>query len=320
MTVSEDKTPADFKLTPDPYVEKLVKKPVRRFAYPVYNVLINSFLKRRYQDKCGFPVDLWLWGQKGNDYERHRRRVNRLCPLKDKNILIAGCGLGYDAASWIKYPVNSLTGIDYFNFERAWNLQVNACRKINDKALLKFGQKDLEDLESFADNSFDLIVSDAVFEHIRDLRKVLTGLRRILRPGGVLYATFGPLWYCWHGDHVSGLNKIEEGYNHLILSKEEYRSFINGLDDLSDQTYDPRMWINEGLFSYLQPKQYLELLEETGFCRLFVAAIIDPRAVKCLKANRAIRERLLGAFSEVDLIVSGMTIIYSKPRLPENNG
>lgn len=313
MALTEDKTPDNFKIVTDSYFEKFGKKPIRQFIYPVYNLIVSLWLNKLYQDKSNVPVNLWLWGHRGNDYERHRRRVNKILPLKDKTILVAGCGLGYDIQSWIKYPVKSLTGIDYFNFERAWGLQKDICRKINNNATLQFEQKDLENLDNFSDESFDLIASDAVFEHIRDLKKVLIGFKRILRPGGIVYANFGPLWYCWHGDHVSGLRKHEEGYNHLLLNDEDYHSFISGLDDLSDQTYDPRMWINNGLFSYLRPKQYIEILEDTGFNKLFIASVIDPRAVMCLKTNRTIRERLLSTFNEVDLIMTGMTIIYSKP-------
>lgn len=315
MTFNEDKTPKNFKLTKDNNVEKFIKKPIRRLIYPIYNLIVSFWLGRRFQDKCRFPVNMWLWGQRGNDYERHRRRVNGIFPLKDKSILVAGCGLGYDVKSWVKYPIKSLTGIDYFNFEFAWRLQEDDCRKINNNMTLRFEQKDLENLESFPDESFDAIVSDAVFEHIRDLGKVLVDFKRILKPGGVIYATFGPLWYCWHGDHVSGLNNIKDGYNHLILDKEDYQSYIDSLEEYFDQTYDPRLWIHNGLFSGLKPNQYLELIERYGFERKFIAAIIDPLAVKCLETNQIIRNKLLGIFNEIDLIMTGMTIIYCKPRL-----
>lgn len=314
MSITEDKTPVNFGIKKDNNLEKFIKKPIRRFAYPIYNLIVSSWLRKRFQYKCSVPVNMWLWGQRGNDYERHRRRVNKFFPLKGKSMLVAGCGLGYDVTSWIKYPINSLTGIDYFNFERAWRLQEDACRNINNNATLRFEQKDLENLESFPDDSFDLIVSDAVFEHIQNLEKVLIDFKRILKPGGLIYATFGPLWHCWHGDHVSGLNRIEDGYNHLLLNKEDYQSYINSLEKYFDQTYDPRLWINNGLFSRLKPNQYLELFERNGFERQFIAAIIDPRAVKCLKTNQPIRDKLLNTFNEIDLIITGMTIIYCKPR------
>jgi hypothetical protein len=43
---------------------------------------------------------------------------------------------------------------------------------------------------SFPDHSFDLLVSCEVFEHIYDLKNGLAECLRVLRPGGVLIATF----------------------------------------------------------------------------------------------------------------------------------
>jgi hypothetical protein len=43
---------------------------------------------------------------------------------------------------------------------------------------------------SFPDHSFDLLVSCEVFEHLYDLRTGLAECLRVLRPGGVLIATF----------------------------------------------------------------------------------------------------------------------------------
>src|SRR4029079_273783 len=44
----------------------------------------------------------------------------------------------------------------------------------------------------FADRSFDIVLSYDVFEHVADLRAVLSECHRVLRPGGALYALFPP--------------------------------------------------------------------------------------------------------------------------------
>jgi SAM-dependent methyltransferase len=44
-------------------------------------------------------------------------------------------------------------------------------------------------------NSFDVITSYDVFEHVEDLEKVLDECLRILRPGGTLYAIFPPFYH-----------------------------------------------------------------------------------------------------------------------------
>jgi ubiquinone/menaquinone biosynthesis C-methylase UbiE len=40
----------------------------------------------------------------------------------------------------------------------------------------------------FADDSFDLAISNAAFEHFLDVPAVLSDLRRVLRPGGLIWA------------------------------------------------------------------------------------------------------------------------------------
>lgn len=63
----------------------------------------------------------------------------------------------------------------------------------------KFG--DVRDTD-FASDSFDLIVSFAVFEHVRDMPEALAEMYRILKPGGELTTSFGPVWSCMWGHHV----------------------------------------------------------------------------------------------------------------------
>lgn len=57
------------------------------------------------------------------------------------------------------------------------------------QSLFPIPHQDIQAL-SFMDESFDLILSNDVFEHIPDLDKALAESRRVLRPDGYLIATF----------------------------------------------------------------------------------------------------------------------------------
>ena len=52
----------------------------------------------------------------------------------------------------------------------------------------------------FADEFFDVVVSNQVFEHVPDLNIALAEISRVLKPGGVLLALF-PDASCWREGH-----------------------------------------------------------------------------------------------------------------------
>jgi SAM-dependent methyltransferase len=53
----------------------------------------------------------------------------------------------------------------------------------------------------FAPGSFDLVINNQVLEHVRDLDRVLTEMRRVLKPGGSLLSLF-PDRSVWREGHV----------------------------------------------------------------------------------------------------------------------
>lgn len=287
-----------------------LKRLIRKNVYPFFNRLHHMVLERRYGDER-INADLYLWGQRGNDYERQRRRVARYLTVKGSNMLVAGCGTGRDVESWIRLAPKRIVGVDLFSYRRAWDLWESRFKKMAPDVSTTFIQGNLEKLDSFADSSFDLISSDAVFEHVRNMPNVLAEFHRILKPGGVLYATFGPLWFGWGGDHVSGYDTLLSGFNHLMLDSQEYRAYLDRLGQQEHSEHDGRTWIDNDLFSRMKPIEYLRCLDEAGFERIFVAEIIDPNAVSCLN-NPSFDRSLLKNVDDHDLLVSGMTIIYRR--------
>lgn len=304
-----DHTPVDYCLPVEGFFE-ILKRPVRRLGYPIYNAINHSWLAHRYATE-DFQPDLWLWGQRGNDYERHRRRINSFLPLKDKNVLIAGCGTARDVESWVAMKPRFIQGVDWFSYENAWVKWKQRFSSTAPEVRVDFCQGNLADMSGFDDKSFDVIGSDAVFEHIKNIPEVLSELHRILRPGGILYATFGPLWYGWGGDHVSGYDGITSGYNHLLLEKKAYAAYLDAMGEHTHSEHDGRTWIEHDLFSHLKPKEYVQYLEAAGFERVFMGASIDPKAVACLN-DMKLSERLLKQFECLDLLVSAMTIIFRR--------
>lgn len=62
--------------------------------------------------------------------------------------------------------------------------------------------RNIEDFDSGYDGKFDYIFSIACFEHIAKFPQALDAMYRCLRPGGILFSMFSPLWSSHSGHHL----------------------------------------------------------------------------------------------------------------------
>ncbi len=75
------------------------------------------------------------------------------------------------------------------------------------------------DLKEYPDETFDILVSKDTFEHIIDLPGMLAEMKRRLKPGGRIYAGFGPLYNSPYGDHGTAKSRIP--WAHLVMGDDE---------------------------------------------------------------------------------------------------
>ncbi|HEX5475767.1 MAG TPA: class I SAM-dependent methyltransferase [Vicinamibacterales bacterium] len=111
----------------------------------------------------------------------------------------------------------------------------------------------------FDTQSISSIFSVATFEHIHDIDVALREMYRVLKPGGVLYSNFGPIWSCSIGHHVfaaadgvearhwkPGLNPVPH-YAHLLMAPTELRSAVLQKSWVTPNLADAIVsWIYEG--------------------------------------------------------------------------
>lgn len=104
------------------------------------------------------------------------------------------------------------------------------------------------DIPAAFNAKFDIVFSINSFEHIVPLEEVLDRTYKALRPTGVLFSQFGPIWSCNVGSHFW----VRDGYNfnepdplppwaHLRMGREELESYLRGAglgdDDVHQTLY-----------------------------------------------------------------------------------
>lgn len=83
---------------------------------------------------------------------------------------------------------------------------------------------------SAPDNYFDVVISVATFEHINDLRTALSEIKRVLKPGGVFFTEFAPIWTSIVGHHYNfwiyeDVDLIPP-WGHLWMNEDEMRKYL----------------------------------------------------------------------------------------------
>jgi ubiquinone/menaquinone biosynthesis C-methylase UbiE len=202
--------------------------------------------------------------ERGLPYRTRRLWALRLCQARDATILLQGVGTGGEVPSWARWRPQKIMGVDLSIFPQQWEEIRHYCGE-KYSVPVEFTQAPLADLAFLPDSSVDICASENVFEHCRDLDPVLREAARVLKPGGVLYATYGPLWFSSGGDHFSSRGGVGNSFNHLLLGPGEYTDFINKFTRESEEYQNGRRYLEIDLFSKLTTQEYLELFEKNGF-------------------------------------------------------
>lgn len=109
---------------------------------------------------------------------------------------------------------------------------------------------------SFADDSFDLLVSVDVMEHVGQPERMTEEIGRVLRPGGLAFITFPQLFFPWTYDPIN-----------RILSKVTDKKISQGA-----YAFGHEYLINGEDFKHWATKNGLEVLKEKNLSGYFTAA------------------------------------------------
>ena len=239
-------------------------RPMKQLAYTLARPALNlearrwlssqtlrSLATRRVFREFGFPVEARRrWALAGTD-------------VRNAVVLVQGTGSGWDVLTWARLRPRRIIATDLYSFE-AWEHVARHCAD-EWKVSCEFRQVPLEDHAFLGSGSVDVCVSDAVFEHCRNLDGVLAESHRVLKPQGRLYAGYGPLWFCAGGDHFSGRGGLLNSYNHLTLSTADYKKYVEEYKRSTEGFQDGYRYVELDLFSKLTTAGYLERFRKAEF-------------------------------------------------------
>jgi SAM-dependent methyltransferase len=231
-------------------------------------------------------------------------------------VLVQGTGTGWDAASWAALRPAKVIATDLFSFAESWEEIARFCRD-EFGVPVEFRQAPLEDHAFLADGAVDLCASDAVFEHCTDLAAVLAESRRLLRPRGTIYATYGPMWYAPGGDHFSGRDGLAAVYNHVALEPDAYKAYFDTQRRAEESFQSGGRYVELDLFSKLTTREYVAAYDAAGLKRDALIVELSPDAL-------AFRKRWPDRFADIlarnaprcttdDLIVKANFVRLRKP-------
>lgn len=308
---TEDISPrinSQFRLVPrDPLRSRLM-----RIVASTALAVQRGVVQRRLGFELSFGVDALCLEERFGDDASAAALLRVLPKPRPGRVLIPGCYLGgEDVQFWLRRGAQRLDGVDLNSLATRWSAIVPELRR-SFGADVHFQQAPLEQLP-FLDESFDVIASAAVLEHVQNLEAIAAETARVLKRGGIAWHGFGPLYFSFGADHCIAAYGDDCGYDHLLLSEEEYQSRIN------DQAFfarnpDPNLpfWARQNQFSFARAREYLEAFRPHFRIRHLVAKISRPGLCFRDRFPDKWRQLLQAGVTEEDLLIKGLSVVLEK--------
>lgn len=261
------------------------------FQRPLAHFFLRNYLSRHLDGEMVFNlIDGYLLNE-GGMFKKH---VYKICdnyrPLRDSIVCVPGIGYGRNLFQLAAFKPKRIIAFDFYEYAEEWEFLE---RIIRDKfgvevVFHKGGSSGIA--EKYKDY-FDFVLTDAVLEHVSDLKSFADDIKIVLKNYGIFYAGFGPIWYGPSGDHIHwGNGRL---FDHLLSSKEEYKKhFEERFKDIEDDSTEGAFIVNNNLLSFLQAKTYFDTLSETGFGKLCAFAKISTDAISLFKKRPEIHNYL----------------------------
>jgi SAM-dependent methyltransferase len=138
----------------------------------------------------GNPSFVWRAGQ-----ERRLAMTRRYAPLEGRRVLDVGCGMGMYTSAFLRYT------------SHVFGVEIEADRALEARTRTRGIARAVGETLPFADNTFDVVFSHEVLEHVVDDCLCARELVRVARPGGriVIFVPNRVYFFETHGIYWRGV-------------------------------------------------------------------------------------------------------------------
>jgi len=192
------------------------------------------------------------------------------CPLDGKEILDVGCGDCIIDYGFLNLPINKITGLDVVSDK---NKRLSSLpQRIRDAGYSP--PVDLSRFEHvaydgstfpFPDESFDVVFSWSAFEHIGEVKQILSEIKRVVRTDGFALIQVYPWFHTRHGSHLT--DHIKDPFFHLKLTADEVRVQLEQKAERhpdSKQFILGHLWGEYTTLNHFSADIFYEIVKEVG--------------------------------------------------------
>ena len=227
--------------------------------------------------------------------------------------LEVGCGMGYSVTALAGLGVGYSVGVDNAPSDSRWVYERPAVLSrlglAKDSKLARRVQILPGDVHQipFDDNTFDLIYSTSVLEHVRDLVGAFVEMARVLKPGGMMIHEADP-YFSPKGGHSSCT--LDFPWGHARLHPTEFRRYIQ---EFRPFEYDHTVKMYDSLFN--NPRLSLNQIEQAiGRAGLSILSWKESKDINHLPSGDIWRETSLiyPTIGFRDLSTNFLSIVLTK--------
>lgn len=159
-----------------------------------------------------------------------------------------------------------------------------------------------------ANDIFDFVFSLNAFEHIPNPLNAIEEVSRVLKPGGIFYASFDPVWTADSGSHFIHFTK--EPWLHLLLNDEEYCTLMKNAGAGHEDLIDYRTAMNRlpSSFYLTEMNKFLAERFSTYELNSWSGCLLDSH----LSHANLMKAKNKTGLSEDHLLIRGFSIVAVK--------